>query len=431
MPAASEPWSGSVVASAVSGGRSPQSGRRKRSFCSSLPSSRIGAGEEPARGDERTEAPVAPRELLEDQAVGHQAVDPAAAVGLGEHVRGQPERGGLVHDLELRLDVGIVDRARDRAQLALGELVRERREVALLVADAETDAGHGGPRFELITERLFSLTDGTAPQWPGARGRYAGGMAIASVRTAEAGGGLADAAALGLDRDALLRILRALLLTRRLDERGHVLFKQGKLPGSFYTCKGNEARLHRRRGRDGAPTTSPRLCTATSAFTSTAVSSPGACSASTWAASAGRPTGATRTSAPGRRAGLGILAGPSHLPSILPVAVGAALAFRVRGEPRVALGWVGDGSSANGTTHESMNFAGVRRLPMVFVIDNNQFAYSTPTHLNFASTSLAAAGRPTASRASSSTARTCSRSTARRALRSSGRVRAAARRCSS
>ena len=33
----------------------------------------------------------------------------------------------------------------------------------------------------------------------------------------------------------------SLLLTRRLDERGHVLYKQGKLPGSFYTCKGNEA----------------------------------------------------------------------------------------------------------------------------------------------------------------------------------------------
>ena len=59
----------------------------------------------------------------------------------------RPERGGLVHDLELRLDVGVVDRAGDRAQLALGELVRERREIALLVADAETDAGHGEPRF--------------------------------------------------------------------------------------------------------------------------------------------------------------------------------------------------------------------------------------------------------------------------------------------
>src|SRR6478735_948056 len=76
---------------------------------------------------------------------------------------------------------------------------------------------------------------------PNRADRYAGAMAIASVRTAEAGGGLRDAAALGLDRPALVRILHSLLLTRRLDERGHVLFKQGKLPGSFYTCKGNEA----------------------------------------------------------------------------------------------------------------------------------------------------------------------------------------------
>jgi TPP-dependent pyruvate/acetoin dehydrogenase alpha subunit len=217
-------------------------------------------------------------------------------------------------------------------------------------------------------------------------------MAIASVRTAEAGGGLDEAAALGLDREALLRILRALLLTRRLDERGHVLFKQGKLPGSFYTCKGNEAAsvgvaaamapgdlaapLHRNLGLHLYRGVEPWrvLCQYM-----------------------GRVGGTTNGRDSNLRTqdvtpGIGIVAGPSHLPSILPVAVGAALAFRVRGEPRVALGWVGDGSSANGTTHESMNFAGVRRLPMIFVIDNNQFAYSTPTHLNFASASLAARG---------------------------------------
>ena len=144
MPAASEPWSGSVVASAVSGGRSPHSGREEPLLLLLAAELEDRSGEEPARGHERAEPAVAPRELLEDQAVGDEAVDPAAAIGLGEHVRGQPELGRLVHDLELRLDVGVVDRARDRPQLALGELVRERGEVALLVADAETDAGHGG-----------------------------------------------------------------------------------------------------------------------------------------------------------------------------------------------------------------------------------------------------------------------------------------------
>ena len=50
----------------------------------------------------------------------------------------------------------------------------------------------------------------------------------------------------------------------------------------------------------------------------------------------------------------------------------------------MAVGWFGEGSAARGDAHEAMNLAGVRRLPMVFVCDNNQWAYSTPTHLGFA-----------------------------------------------
>src|SRR5581483_4744894 len=79
----------------------------------------------------------------------------------------------------------------------------------------------------------------------------------------------------------------------------------------------------------------------------------------------------------------------SHLPAMAPVAVGCALAFRIREEPRVAVAWFGDGSSARSDIHEAMNLAGVRRLPVVFVVDNNQFAYSTPTHLNYAVEHLA------------------------------------------
>jgi TPP-dependent pyruvate/acetoin dehydrogenase alpha subunit len=73
----------------------------------------------------------------------------------------------------------------------------------------------------------------------------------------------------------------------------------------------------------------------------------------------------------------------SHLPAMLPVAVGCALAFRIRSERRVAVGWFGEGSSARGDAHEAMNFAGVHKLPVVFVCDNNQFAYSTPSHLEY------------------------------------------------
>jgi pyruvate dehydrogenase E1 component alpha subunit len=81
---------------------------------------------------------------------------------------------------------------------------------------------------------------------------------------------------------------------------------------------------------------------------------------------------------------LGLVAMVSHLPAMLPVAVGCALAFRIKEEKRVAVGWFGEGSSSRGDAHEGMNLAGVRKLPVVFVCDNNQWAYSTPTHLEYA-----------------------------------------------
>jgi pyruvate dehydrogenase E1 component alpha subunit len=80
---------------------------------------------------------------------------------------------------------------------------------------------------------------------------------------------------------------------------------------------------------------------------------------------------------------LGLIAMVSHLPAMLPVATGMALAFKIRSDRRVALGWFGEGSAGRGDAHEAMNFAGVRQLPMVFVCDNNQWAYSTPTYLSF------------------------------------------------
>ena len=86
---------------------------------------------------------------------------------------------------------------------------------------------------------------------------------------------------------------------------------------------------------------------------------------------------------------LGLIAMVSHLPGHAPGSGEAALAFRIREEKRVAVGWFGEGASARGDTHESMNIAGVRSLPVVFVCDNNQWAYSTPTHLEFAVEHLA------------------------------------------
>src|SRR5207247_9161030 len=66
-----------------------------------------------------------------------------------------------------------------------------------------------------------------------------GAMAIA--REAEPVGSLQEVKEAGLDREDLLGIYRNLLVTRGIEERGHILYKQGKIPGSFYTGRGNEA----------------------------------------------------------------------------------------------------------------------------------------------------------------------------------------------
>lgn len=73
----------------------------------------------------------------------------------------------------------------------------------------------------------------------------------------------------------------------------------------------------------------------------------------------------------------------SPLPDAYPVAMGAAMAFKQRGEKRVALADCGEGSTATGTWHEAVNMAAVLRLPIVFTIQNNQYAYSTPNDREF------------------------------------------------
>ena len=72
------------------------------------------------------------------------------------------------------------------------------------------------------------------------------------------------------------------------------------------------------------------------------------------------------------------------LPDMMLVATGMAMAFKLRGERRCALTWFGDGSTSRGDFHEAMNWAGVQKLPVIFVLENNQYAYSTPLDKQFA-----------------------------------------------
>jgi TPP-dependent pyruvate/acetoin dehydrogenase alpha subunit len=79
-----------------------------------------------------------------------------------------------------------------------------------------------------------------------------------------------------------------------------------------------------------------------------------------------------------------IFGSTSMLGSSLPVAVGTAYTFKMRKQDRVVIAYFGEGASSRGDTHEAMNFAGIYKLPVVFLCENNFYAYSTPTELQFA-----------------------------------------------
>jgi TPP-dependent pyruvate/acetoin dehydrogenase alpha subunit len=202
-----------------------------------------------------------------------------------------------------------------------------------------------------------------------------------AVREAEPVTSLREIRDAGLDREDLLGIYRHLLVTRSIEDRGHILYKQGKIPGSFYTGRGNEASavgvatamgprdvgtpLHRDMGVHVTRGVEPWRIFAQ------------------YMGRADGPTKGKDGNVHMADSKLGLLAMVSHLPAMLPVAVGCALAFRIREERRVAVAWFGEGAAARGDTHEGMNLAGVRNLPVVFICDNNQWAYSTPTYLGY------------------------------------------------
>jgi pyruvate dehydrogenase E1 component alpha subunit len=210
---------------------------------------------------------------------------------------------------------------------------------------------------------------------------------LAIATKAEPVGSLSEVKDAGLDREDLLTIYRNMILTRGVEERGHILYRQGKIPGSFYTGRGNEGAavgvamamgpedvgtpLHRDMGVHITRGVEPWRI---------------------FAQFMGLVDGPTRGKDGNVHmadANLGLIAMVSHLPAMLPVAVGCALAFRIREEKRVAVAWSGEGAMARGDAHEGMNLAGVRKLPVVFIVDNNQWAYSTPTHLGYATEHVA------------------------------------------
>jgi TPP-dependent pyruvate/acetoin dehydrogenase alpha subunit len=190
------------------------------------------------------------------------------------------------------------------------------------------------------------------------------------------------------DRELMIRIYETMVLTRAVEDRMVAMYRGGDLLGSLYTGHWHEAiavgaasalqqndymaPIHRDLGAHLWRGMEPWQVMAS--FMGKATS----------------PTGGRDGTLHYGRLDLNIYNLPSHIPANFPVAIGMAFAAKYRGEDRVALAFCGDGSTSRADWHESLNIAAVLKLPCIFVIENNQWAYSTPLRLQSVSDSFAA-----------------------------------------
>jgi TPP-dependent pyruvate/acetoin dehydrogenase alpha subunit len=187
-----------------------------------------------------------------------------------------------------------------------------------------------------------------------------------------------------LAREDLLEMYRLVRLTRSLEERLELLFKQGKVVGGLFRSLGQEgesvasAFALRRRTDGTGDMLSPLIRNLGSML-----------------AMGARPVEVLRqymakgdSLARGKELNIhitdydrGFIGQISPLGDLIPVMAGVAMTFVQRGEDRVAMVYIGDGASSTGAFHEGINFAAVRRLPLVVILENNRWAYTTPTRL--------------------------------------------------
>lgn len=186
-----------------------------------------------------------------------------------------------------------------------------------------------------------------------------------------------------LSRGDRRELLRYMLLMRRSEEAGLRLYKQGRIPGSFYDGRGQEAISV---GATFALDRADVVC-------SPLIRDLGAhlVRGTELSEIFKHYMGRANTLSHGREGNVhfgdprrGVVGMVSMLPDMMVVAVGLAMAFEMRAEPRCAMTFFGDGATSRGDWHEAMNWAGVQRLPVIFIFENNQFAYSTPTQRQYA-----------------------------------------------
>ena len=189
----------------------------------------------------------------------------------------------------------------------------------------------------------------------------------------------------GIDlQEAARRAYRAMVMARAFDTKISALYKAGKIFGGVFLGRGHEAiaaceAVFLKRGED--------------VYNPFIREQAGRCA---WGDSVLESARSYLGSINGRMRGRdsnvhwgfpehGNPAPISHLGAMIPVVAGMMLAKRFKGETgRVGVACIGDGTTSVGATHEGINYIAVEKLPVVIVVTNNQFAYSTPNNQEFA-----------------------------------------------
>jgi pyruvate dehydrogenase E1 component alpha subunit/2-oxoisovalerate dehydrogenase E1 component alpha subunit len=192
-----------------------------------------------------------------------------------------------------------------------------------------------------------------------------------------------------VDRDYLRKTFHAMLRARILENKLSSLYKAGKIVGGVYLGRGQEA-VSATLGAALVPGTDFFAPLIRDQAGRTAFGEPLIDCTRTYLGSVKGPMRGRDGNIHRGRPELGMPAMISHLGAQVPVVAGMLFARRLRGDldGRVGATCIGDGASSTGAFHEGLNLAAVEKLPLVLVIGNNQFAYSTPNTRQFACADL-------------------------------------------
>src|SRR5438477_1223743 len=191
-----------------------------------------------------------------------------------------------------------------------------------------------------------------------------------------------------LSKEQCIELYRWMLLNRKMEQQLEILYKQTKVVGGVYFGLGQEA------------------CSCAAAYAlekddwfAPMIRNQGALLVRgfhprdvmmQYMAKADSPTrGKDGTSHYGDIKTRNMVSPISMLGDLIPVMAGVALGARMQGRNLAVLTWIGDGGQSTGVTHEGLNFAAVQKLGLVLIVENNLWAYSTPTEMQFAVKDLA------------------------------------------